>query len=94
MTIHHLPIRSQRAPLTAAEDLCGSYQPIPIRDPVRAALEAHVEACIALPDALDGNPESEDSADVENDPAEAGIGDLDGMWEQGHLAGRGLEARP
>ena len=93
MSKHVPPPHGQSEALAALFDFRPALQLGAPRDPVRAALEAHVERCIAMLDALDGDPDLEDGADVERDPAEAGVGDLDGMWEQGHLAGRGLEAR-
>ena len=59
----------------------------------RAMVEELADLAILILDTMDGDVDLEDGHDAEHDPAEAGIGDLDGMWEQGHLAGRGLEAR-
>ncbi len=64
---------------------------LPIPRHVREAISAEIERLIYLLDLVDGDADLEDGADRELDEAEAGIGDREGLWEQGFAPGRGLE---
>ncbi len=48
----------------------------------RRRIETAIEKLIAALDACDPDPDIEDGFDLEEDPAEGGLGDMDGVNEQ------------
>lgn len=63
----------------------ATAQHITVRKRTLAAqIERAIDGLIAVLDRIDGDPDFEPDNEPEYDPAESGISDFDGLWEQGY----------